>query len=86
VKWLRIVLDEGHAIRNPSALQTRAIQELQAERKWVLTGKPDLVFMLLFVMFVVNKVEIAMFALNNFLVFHLYVLHLLIMATMLRTY
>jgi SNF2 family DNA or RNA helicase len=39
VKWLRVVLDEGHAIRNPNAQQTKAIYALQAERKWVLTGK-----------------------------------------------
>lgn len=40
VKWLRVVLDEGHAIRNPNAQQTKAIYSLQAERKWVLTGTP----------------------------------------------
>ncbi|XP_045179859.2 helicase-like transcription factor isoform X2 [Mercenaria mercenaria] len=40
VKWLRIVLDEGHAIKNPSAQQTKAILELDAQRKWVLTGTP----------------------------------------------
>ncbi|XP_048732232.2 helicase-like transcription factor isoform X3 [Ostrea edulis] len=40
VKWLRVILDEGHAIRNPSAQQTKAIYALQAERKWVLTGTP----------------------------------------------
>lgn len=42
VKWLRVVLDEGHAIRNPNAQQTKAIYSLQAERKWVLTGKTAL--------------------------------------------
>ncbi|KAL5004275.1 hypothetical protein ScPMuIL_017731 [Solemya velum] len=40
VKWLRIVLDEGHTIRNPQALQTKAILDLKAERKWVVTGTP----------------------------------------------
>ncbi|XP_071803107.1 helicase-like transcription factor [Asterias amurensis] len=40
VDWLRVVLDEGHTIRNPSALQTKAVLELKAERKWVLTGTP----------------------------------------------
>ena len=39
-KWLRIVLDEGHCIRNPNALQTKKIHELQAERRWVVTGTP----------------------------------------------
>ncbi|OPL32648.1 helicase-like factor transcription, partial [Mytilus galloprovincialis] len=37
---LRIVLDEGHAIRNPNAQQTKAICALKAERKWILTGTP----------------------------------------------
>ncbi len=37
--WLRVVLDEGHTIRNPNALQTKAVLELKAERKWVLTGR-----------------------------------------------
>ncbi|KAK3589957.1 hypothetical protein CHS0354_034979 [Potamilus streckersoni] len=40
VEWLRIVLDEGHAIRNPNAKQTKAILALNAQRKWVLTGTP----------------------------------------------
>ncbi|XP_071164923.1 helicase-like transcription factor [Mytilus edulis] len=40
VEWLRIVLDEGHAIRNPNAQQTKAICALKAERKWILTGTP----------------------------------------------
>ncbi|OWF44406.1 Helicase-like transcription factor [Mizuhopecten yessoensis] len=40
VDWLRIVLDEGHAIRNPNAQQTKAICQLKAERKWILTGTP----------------------------------------------
>jgi hypothetical protein len=40
VNWFRLVLDEGHMIRNPSAQQTKAVLELKAERKWVLTGTP----------------------------------------------
>ncbi|KAM4693493.1 helicase-like transcription factor [Discoglossus pictus] len=40
VKWLRVVLDEGHTIRNPNAQQTKAIHSLEAERRWVLTGTP----------------------------------------------
>ncbi|WAR19412.1 HLTF-like protein [Mya arenaria] len=40
VRWLRIVLDEGHSIKNPAALQTKAIIDLQAERRWILTGTP----------------------------------------------
>ena len=44
VQWLRIVLDEGHAIKNPNSQQTKAICELQAVRKWVLTGNNHSLF------------------------------------------
>ncbi|NXY71558.1 HLTF factor, partial [Glareola pratincola] len=40
VKWLRIVLDEGHTIRNPNAQQTKAALNLEGQRRWVLTGTP----------------------------------------------
>jgi len=40
IKWLRVVLDEGHIIRNPSTRQAKAIHELNAERRWVVTGTP----------------------------------------------
>ncbi|XP_058517400.1 helicase-like transcription factor isoform X3 [Ochotona princeps] len=40
IRWLRVILDEGHAIRNPNAQQTKAVLDLEAERKWVLTGTP----------------------------------------------
>nr|XP_033813689.1 helicase-like transcription factor isoform X2 [Geotrypetes seraphini] len=40
VKWLRVVLDEGHTIRNPNAQQTKAAVDLEAERRWILTGTP----------------------------------------------
>ncbi|XP_048361411.1 helicase-like transcription factor isoform X2 [Sphaerodactylus townsendi] len=39
-KWLRVVLDEGHTIRNPNALQTKAVLDLDAQRRWILTGTP----------------------------------------------
>ena len=39
-KWLRVVLDEGHCIRNPNALQTKAVHALNAERRWIVTGTP----------------------------------------------
>ncbi|XP_057277832.1 helicase-like transcription factor isoform X1 [Pezoporus wallicus] len=40
VMWLRIVLDEGHTIRNPNAQQTKAALNLDGHRRWVLTGTP----------------------------------------------
>ncbi|XP_009466757.1 PREDICTED: helicase-like transcription factor [Nipponia nippon] len=40
VTWLRIVLDEGHTIRNPNAQQTKAALNLEGDRRWVLTGTP----------------------------------------------
>ncbi|KFO32780.1 Helicase-like transcription factor [Fukomys damarensis] len=39
IRWLRVILDEGHAIRNPNAQQTKAVLDLEAERRWVLTGR-----------------------------------------------
>ena len=38
--FLRVVLDEGHTIRNPRSFMARAAYELRAERRWVLTGTP----------------------------------------------
>ncbi|XP_030431203.1 helicase-like transcription factor isoform X2 [Gopherus evgoodei] len=40
IKWLRVVLDEGHTIRNPNAQQTKAALNLEAQRRWILTGTP----------------------------------------------
>jgi len=40
IKWLRIILDEGHTIRNPQTRLTKAMIDLAAERRWVLTGTP----------------------------------------------
>ena len=39
VHWLRLVLDEGHTVRNPKTLMTKAVLALNAERKWVVTGE-----------------------------------------------
>ncbi|XP_064021634.1 helicase-like transcription factor isoform X3 [Pogoniulus pusillus] len=40
VRWLRVVLDEGHTIRNPNAQQTKAALNLEGHRRWILTGTP----------------------------------------------
>ena len=38
--WGRIILDEGHTIRNPSTRVYKEIAQLIAPIKWVLTGTP----------------------------------------------
>jgi SWI/SNF-related matrix-associated actin-dependent regulator of chromatin subfamily A3 len=40
VKWRRVVLDEGHSIRNPKAKRTVAVGNLMAQSRWALTGTP----------------------------------------------
>lgn len=40
VAWRIVVLDEAQAIKNPSAKQTRAVKQLQAEARMALTGTP----------------------------------------------
>lgn len=39
-EWGRIVLDEGHEIRNQKSLAHKTCMNLKAETKWVLTGTP----------------------------------------------
>lgn len=39
-KFRRLVLDEAHVSRNPKTLIYRAIIELNAERRWCVTGTP----------------------------------------------
>lgn len=39
-KWRRIVLDEGHNIRNPKTKMSVAASTLEADSRWVLTGTP----------------------------------------------
>lgn len=36
----RIILDEGHNIRNPKTKMAQAVCGLEAERRWVLSGTP----------------------------------------------
>lgn len=40
IKWRRVVLDEGHNIRNPKAKMSRAAHSLMADSRWVLSGTP----------------------------------------------
>lgn len=38
ISWLRVVLDEGHIIRNPNAQMSKAVLGLKAQRRWILSG------------------------------------------------
>ena len=40
MKWLRIVLDEGHCIKNAAANQAKAARKLEAWSRWSVTGTP----------------------------------------------
>ncbi|KIL68849.1 hypothetical protein M378DRAFT_70672 [Amanita muscaria Koide BX008] len=40
VQWKRIILDEGHTIRNSKTKTAKAICALNAQRRWVLSGTP----------------------------------------------
>ena len=40
IRWKRVVIDEGHQIRNPKTKAAVAVSALTAERRWVLTGTP----------------------------------------------
>lgn len=40
IEWRRIILDEGHIIRNPSTKGALAAAALTARSKWVLSGTP----------------------------------------------
>lgn len=40
INWFRVVLDEAHQIRNTSSMQSKAACEIQAERRWCVTGTP----------------------------------------------
>lgn len=38
VNWLRVVLDEGHIIRKQNARMRKAVIDLKAQRRWILSG------------------------------------------------
>lgn len=40
IPWKRVIIDEGHQIRNPTTKVAIAVSALTAERRWVLTGTP----------------------------------------------
>ena len=40
MEWRRIILDEGHTIRNPSSKGAAAVTAVMAKSRWVLTGTP----------------------------------------------
>ena len=40
IPWKRVIIDEGHQIRNPSTKAAIAVSALMAERRWALTGTP----------------------------------------------
>ncbi|XP_059607981.1 transcription termination factor 2-like [Phlebotomus argentipes] len=40
VRWHRVVLDEGHTMRNHKTAMAKACFEVEAENRWVLTGTP----------------------------------------------
>lgn len=40
IKWGRVVLDEGHEIRNPSSSKFKAACQLHSDIRWILSGTP----------------------------------------------
>ncbi|KAG0496425.1 hypothetical protein HPP92_001116 [Vanilla planifolia] len=40
IEWLRVILDEAHVIKNFASQQTKAVIDLKAKWRWVVTGTP----------------------------------------------
>lgn len=40
IEWWRVILDEAHIIKNATSQQSRAVANLNAKRRWVVTGTP----------------------------------------------
>lgn len=40
MEWRRIILDEGHTVRNPPSKGAAAVTAVNAKSRWVLTGTP----------------------------------------------
>ncbi|NBS68863.1 DEAD/DEAH box helicase [bacterium] len=40
ISWDRIVLDEGHEIRNPKSKTWKSVRQLAARIRWIVTGTP----------------------------------------------
>jgi len=40
MEWRRIILDEGHTVRNPASKGAAACKAVKAKSRWVLTGTP----------------------------------------------
>ncbi|TPX46100.1 hypothetical protein SeMB42_g03822 [Synchytrium endobioticum] len=40
MRWFRVILDEGHNIKNTSTLRSRACCALRTDRRWILSGTP----------------------------------------------